>query len=800
MRMIIFLLSVPLVCFAAINRNPPNCSTRPCVYTLTCAAATCNTTENSELQTVFNEANLGDTIYLEAGRTWTSPATNGYQISARPGSGTLLVTTTGISNLPPLGTRITPHYIPYMAAIKPGANIAFQVLAGANPAKNITFRGIYVPITSGSEGNIKIGSSGTKNSDNDLCDNIQLQQIIVKNTDWGVGPIGQHIGIGGGKRVIIQDSYLQGAYDATAGRKEKQAIGVTICNDCKYINNALLDIAGENIMFGGTGTAYDGADNSGEFAYNALLNHKERIPTLTYAAGQRYMKGVIVVSAGTRYRAQASCVSTGTIANDACNWTTISERRHMKNMFEIKNGYRLFIHHNLFDGFWLADGGGADQYEAVTFKVSGCPQGSGGNCRCVAPYSGVCSINGNVVTSSLPLPDIYNCDPGDTQANVSCCGTINIDGKNYTVTDFDLTDRYRLYVAETANLTNVTCTMCQTDCTRSKDKENVFEYNVVRNAPQPFQFVQSGGADYNDLGGHRVANNLFYDISCSEFAQAGYGCASWTLGRSPLLCGGQAVWTRILNNTIIPKDSSFSYTIHFDGTYNCRGIPRGRGTCPAGQFPIDGTIIIRNNIMAKGSVNQLQSNTPPEGSNAQVLTTKMWRGALTNREWYGNILAGADVSAYPGATRNLCPTSASCAVNFDYDDPNMGRLFQNFSQKNFKVMPNYAKLGWDGEGIGARWEKLPLMMKPSTGGVGIDVSKNGNVVTLSWLVNPDMSHIGCSVVLATHWDMDTLYGAVPPLPTVVTPGRREWTMNLPNGNYYMEVHCGSIERVEFSLP
>lgn len=787
--------------YGAIQRDPPNCSPRPCTYTLTCTSPTCNSTENGELQTVLNEAYLGDTIFLQAGRTWTAGSA-GYQITARPGSGRLLITTTAVNSLPPLGTRITPHYIPYMASVKPSEHISIVMPAGSNAARNITLRGIYIPVGAGQNGIFRVGCTGSASGPEQMPQNIEVQQVIIRNTSWAYANIG-YLTCFQGINSTLRDSYLQGAYDMING-SEKQAINSNTCRACLFLNNALLDIAGENMMLGGSGPMYEGGNpTGGEIAYNTFLNHKERMPTLAYAAGQRYMKGVVVVSGGVRYYANYSCVSTGILTNDACQWTQVSRRRHMKNIFEIKNAHQTRIHHNLFDGFWLADGGGADQYEAIVFKCTSYYPGTSSGFNCSVRFSGTCSTSGTTVTSTTPLPTQFGCNPGSSSPWHACCGTININGTNYSITNFLLDDPYSITIAADAGTqTNVPCSICAGySCIPASCSETDLEYNVVRNSPQPFQFVDSGGCDYRDLGRTRIYHNLFYDLSCSEFAQAGFGCASWTTSRSQLLiAGGQGVHARFFNNTIIPKDNSFYYAMHFDGSYLCRGVPRGVGSCTSGMYPIDGRVMMRNNIMANGNQYAIHSSTPPEGTNATVLTTKMWRGTLTDREWFANVIVGANVTGYPGATRNQCPTTSGCAVNFDYEDPVLGKLFVDFPAKNFKVRHTYR--GYDGETIGADWNRMPIMTKPSTGGIGVDVSVSAGTVTMNWNMSPDMAHIGCSIHLSSHWDMDTAYGsAPPPLPTSSYGGvRRQWQAELPSGTYYYELHCGSLERGEFTVP
>jgi hypothetical protein len=99
-------------CGAATSREPAACGTRPCTYVVTCAAPVCTAAESAEVQAALNEAQPGDTIKLEAGRTFASP---GWRLPAKDGSaGWITLTTTRDADLPDENTRITPAYAPLM--------------------------------------------------------------------------------------------------------------------------------------------------------------------------------------------------------------------------------------------------------------------------------------------------------------------------------------------------------------------------------------------------------------------------------------------------------------------------------------------------------------------------------------------------------------------------------------------------------------------------------------------------------------------------------------------------------------
>jgi hypothetical protein len=100
---------------ATCNRG----SSSACTFTVTCAAALCTRGEADQYQTVLNEAWLGDTIQLEAGRTFPATGPNGFHHPYKnKGSGYVTVTTTQKAKIPDEGTRITPAYNPLLPTIQ----------------------------------------------------------------------------------------------------------------------------------------------------------------------------------------------------------------------------------------------------------------------------------------------------------------------------------------------------------------------------------------------------------------------------------------------------------------------------------------------------------------------------------------------------------------------------------------------------------------------------------------------------------------------------------------------------------
>jgi hypothetical protein len=816
----ILLAAMPGI-FAAVQKNPANCSSRPCTYTLTCASAQCTSTEAAEVQSALDDAQLGDTIILQAGRRWDATSTSRFIITGRAGSGYLTIRSSHADKLPPMvGARVTRHHLSAMPtlAAPSGVNIAVRLNGGTNPAKNIRFVGIHFTAISGANFIVEVGGNTSSiTQEAHLPDDIYFEKCINTRSEWTATSITSNFAIRA-NRLTIQDSFLQGPYDPSGA--ERQNIGITICLDCRILNNALFDAAGENLFFGGTGRPYDSnPTSSGEVAYNAIVNHKERIPTLAWTPFTRYFAGVIARNSGAFYRATASCTSgaTFTTEDNGCNWVQASDRRHMKNQFEIKDAAGLKIHHNLFDGFWLADGGGADQYENTTYKVSGCPINSGSNCQGMGPWNGVCSTNGTEVTSSSPLPAIFHCDPNGAFGG-AICNVINIDGTDYNIANFDLSNPNRLFLTSSAGIkTNVNYTFGRQTYSSAWNRENQFEHNVVRNGPQPWQQIQTNGAYHYHIGHYRVRHNLFYRLSCAEFAQVhatgSYGCGSWGNNTRSMLLFAQVPYGTVFENNTIVDLNDYTYTMNWHGGFPCRGVPRGTGDCLTGHHPTAGDTIWRNNIIARGSSTAVLNGEAPAASGTSVISSKICEGGCSQSQWSGNIIAGAPLSGFPAGTYNLCPDANSCTPDFGYSDPVYGRLFVDYVGRNYQVRTGHfaQKGGYGGAQIGADWKSLPLITRPTDGGIGVEVQTASATATLRWRINAAMKHLRCTVEASSSADMDNpigdldalAHGYAASMDEMVTPLERRITIGTrnplsPNTTYFYRVHCGSVEEGEFT--
>ena len=111
---------------AATLKQPENCGSRPCTYVITCAAASCTPTESAEVQQALDDARPGDTLRLEAGKTFLS---TGWRLPSKDGSdGWITLTTTRYEDLPDENTRITPAWaslLPRLVATTPPQGVLY---------------------------------------------------------------------------------------------------------------------------------------------------------------------------------------------------------------------------------------------------------------------------------------------------------------------------------------------------------------------------------------------------------------------------------------------------------------------------------------------------------------------------------------------------------------------------------------------------------------------------------------------------------------------------------------------------
>jgi hypothetical protein len=217
----------------------------PLTFDTTYAAptgATINVSSGGDLQAALNSAQLGGTIVLEAGATFTGPFTLPNKTS---GSGWIYVVSSNLASLPAAGHRVAPADAASMPKIVSLLNNSSLVtVAGSH---HFRFVGIEFAPVSGAYVYqvITIGNSDT--SPATLAHHIVFDRCYVHaaantNARRGIEMDGAY--------VAVVDSYISDFKDGV----DNQALwAYNTTGPLKIVDN-YLEAAGENILFGGAPT------------------------------------------------------------------------------------------------------------------------------------------------------------------------------------------------------------------------------------------------------------------------------------------------------------------------------------------------------------------------------------------------------------------------------------------------------------------------------------------------------------------------------------------------------------------
>ncbi len=263
---------------------------------------TFNPTDAAGLTSALGSAQLGDTIILQAGTTYTG----GFKLlNKATGSGWITIQSSKANLLPPDGTRVGPADASNMARLQaPGSNVSVvRTEAGAHHYKfvGIEFTG---PATGTLTGLISLGDDTTAQSTYASVPH----HLIIDRSYMRPNTPAQSL-----RRAIalnsaftdITNSYIQDIHDQG---NDSQAIGGWNGTGPYNIINNHLEGASENIMFGG-GT--------------------HRIPGYT----------------------PSDIVIRGNYVTKPLAWRGVYS---VKNLFELKTGRRVLVEGNIFENNWTS--------------------------------------------------------------------------------------------------------------------------------------------------------------------------------------------------------------------------------------------------------------------------------------------------------------------------------------------------------------------------------------------------------------------------------------------------------------
>jgi hypothetical protein len=214
----------------------------PLTFDTTYAAptgTTINVSAGGDLQAALNKAQLGDTIVLQAGATFTGPFTLPNKTS---GSGWIYVVSGNLASLPAPGNRVGPDNAVNMPKIvAPGYGFAIQTVKGSH---HFRFAGIEFTPVSGAYVYQVVTIGNTDTSPATLANHIVFDRCYVHPAAGQNARRGIEID---GAYVAVVDSYVAGFKDTS----DSQALwAYNTTGPLKIVDN-YLEAAGENILFGG---------------------------------------------------------------------------------------------------------------------------------------------------------------------------------------------------------------------------------------------------------------------------------------------------------------------------------------------------------------------------------------------------------------------------------------------------------------------------------------------------------------------------------------------------------------------
>ncbi|MGC2112654.1 MAG: MBG domain-containing protein, partial [Candidatus Korobacteraceae bacterium] len=218
---------------------------------------TWHVTSSPNLQLVLNVAQPGDTIILSNGSTYSGNFT--LPAKANPNNLWIYIESSGLANLPPAGSRVSPSDAPNMAKIvTPNVSPAITINPGANHYRLV---GLEITTTSNQgcdlQNNPPVNcfswflidpptSVGGQLADSITIDRSYIHGSPTQDTRQGV--------TANGTNFAIIDSYISDIHQSTS---DSQAIlAYWTPGPIKIVNN-YLSATTEDVMFGGAGDYYN---------------------------------------------------------------------------------------------------------------------------------------------------------------------------------------------------------------------------------------------------------------------------------------------------------------------------------------------------------------------------------------------------------------------------------------------------------------------------------------------------------------------------------------------------------------
>lgn len=207
------------------------------------AGATLTIGAGGDLQAALDKAQLGDTIVLQAGATFTGPYTLPNKTS---GSGWIYIISSNLASLPIPGQRVSPNDAANMAKlVAPAYNNALTTVANSH---HFRFVGVEFTVAAGARVYqvITIGNKDTSTAT--LAHHIIFDRCYVHGDPTANDRRGIEMD---GAYVAVVDSYISDFQEQGA---DSQGLLAYNTSGPLQIRNNYIEGAGENVMFGGATT------------------------------------------------------------------------------------------------------------------------------------------------------------------------------------------------------------------------------------------------------------------------------------------------------------------------------------------------------------------------------------------------------------------------------------------------------------------------------------------------------------------------------------------------------------------
>lgn len=273
----------------------------------TASAATISVPPTASLQAAINAAQPGDTLVLEAGGIYNGPIT----LPNKPGAQYITIQSSRLSELPPLGTRVSPSHAPLMPKIVSlgRGEGAMLTVPGAHHYK---FIGVEFAPKDDQAFMYQLIAIGSTGPDQDTVEEIPHHFVFDRTYIHSFPNLGLRRGIGlQSSHSDIINSYISDFKEVGA---DSQAIASWNSPGPINIINNYLEGAGENVLFGGSDAS--------------IAN---LVPSDIVVKGNHFFKPLSWKQGHPTYAGN--------------NWA-------VKNIFELKNSQRVLIEGNVFENNW----------------------------------------------------------------------------------------------------------------------------------------------------------------------------------------------------------------------------------------------------------------------------------------------------------------------------------------------------------------------------------------------------------------------------------------------------------------